>query len=142
MATKTQSRYSILLREKRKLAKFKEVLKKAFFIDKSEFVPTKTQKIIVDKIAQRIMKHGMGTVAILFLESFKPLNYVTSQLLVFFEPILKGTLFGEEYSEFYRMLEHRGSINYILERIEFYMKSLGQKRSVEQKGDSDDGEKS
>lgn len=124
------------------MTKLKDALKKAFFIDKSEFVPTKTQKIIADKIAQRIVRHGLGTVSILFLESFKPLNYVTSQVLVFFEPILKGTLFGEEYSEFYRMLEHRGSINYILERVEFYMKLTEQNISIEKKGDSNDGEKS
>jgi len=124
------------------LAKFKDLLKRAFEIDRSEFRPTERQKIIVDKIAQRISKHGMETVAILFLESFKPLNYVASQLLVFFEPILKGTLFGEEYTDFYKMLEHRGSINYILERVEFYSRTSGRKRKVEQKGEGDVGKKS
>ena len=105
------------------MGKLKDALKHAFAVDRSEFVPTEQQKVIVDKIARRIVRHGLGTVAILFLESFRPMNYVASQAMVFFEPVLKGTLFGEEYSEFYRMLEHRGSVNYIVERIEFFIKS-------------------
>ena len=115
------------------MGKLKDALKTAFEVDRSEFCPTQRQRIIVDAIARKIVRHGMGTVAILFLESFRPMNYVASQGLVFLEPILKGTLFGDDYTEFYRMLEHRGSVDYIVERIEFYIKSTDQRRRRKRK---------
>jgi len=115
------------------LGKLKDALKTAFEVDRSEFRPTERQQIIVDKIAQKIVKHGMGTVAILFLESFRPMNYVASQGLVFLEPFLRGTLFGDDYAEFYRMLEHRGSVSYVVDRIEFFIKSDDQRRKKKRK---------
>ena len=53
---------------------------------------------ILDKLAKRVVRWKMAVPAIIFLESIKPLNYIGSQTMVFFEPIVQ-TLFNFLRSE-------------------------------------------
>ncbi len=56
--------------------------------------------------------------AILFLESVKPLNYIGSQMLVFFEPFVQTLFTVKDYNEFVRMMEERENVERLLQRIE------------------------
>lgn len=60
----------------------------------------------------------MTAPAFLALEMGRPLNYLSAQLLHFFQPFL--TVLGDtaSYEEFTRFLEQRGAVDYLIERIE------------------------
>ena len=78
---------------------------------------------VLDKLARWLVtKWGSaGTmVGILVGESMKPANYIGSQMLVFFEPIVQ-TLFNiREYDTFRSALEKRESLEILLRKIEEY----------------------
>jgi hypothetical protein len=60
----------------------------------------------------------MTTPAILFLETVRPLNFVSSQVLQFFRPVLSVVADPAACRELAEFLEHRGSIDYLCRRIE------------------------
>jgi hypothetical protein len=69
-------------------------------------------------MADRIVQLRMTTPAILFLESVRPLNYVGSQVMVFFAPLVRGFFGLPEWDEIRLVLEHRESIGCFLDLIE------------------------
>jgi len=79
---------------------------------------TPEQQEILDKIAKKVVLWKMSTPAILFLESVKPLNYIGSQMLVFFEPFVQTLFSWKEYDEFRKMMEERESVERLLQTIE------------------------
>ncbi len=83
-----------------------------------ESILNEHQKELVRKLADRIVRLRMTTPAILFLESVRPLNYVGSQVMVFFAPVVRGFFGMPEWDEFRIILEHRESIAYLCDRIE------------------------
>jgi hypothetical protein len=83
---------------------------------KEELTPH--QEEILDKIARKVIYWKMSVPAILFLESVKPLNYIGSQMMAFFEPFVQTVFSWKDYEEFREMMEHRGTIELLLQRIE------------------------
>lgn len=79
---------------------------------------TPEQQEILDKIAKKVVLWKMSVPAILFLESVKPLNYIGSQMLVFFEPFVQTLFSWKEYDEFRKMMEERDSVERLLQTIE------------------------
>lgn len=86
------------------------------------------ERELLRKIAQKVVDMRMTIPAILFLESVKPLNYIGSQVMVFFEPFV-GALFNfrtlnmsgmqlNEYDLFRRMMEKRDNVERLLQKIE------------------------
>ncbi len=76
------------------------------------------QEEILTKIAQKVVSWKMSVPAILFLESVKPLNYVGSQMMAFFEPFVQAIFSWKDYDEFRKMMEERGTVERLLQRIE------------------------
>jgi len=96
-------------------------LKHAFAIDVNEgedVTPSAEQTDAIDRVMKEIHRRKMSVPSSMFLETCRPLNYVGSQLLVFFSPILKVTLGINAQDAFARFLEQRGSIDYLLRRLE------------------------
>jgi hypothetical protein len=60
----------------------------------------------------------MTVPAILFLESVKPLSFVGSQALYFFEPMVRALFSVPEYERFAALLERRENIEVLLLKIE------------------------
>ncbi len=61
----------------------------------------------------------MQTAAIFFLESIKPLGFVSSQALRFFQPLVEiVTRDATSYARFAAILERRGSVELLLRRLE------------------------
>lgn len=60
----------------------------------------------------------MTVPAILFLESVKPLSFVGSQALYFFEPIVRALFTVPEYERFAALMERRENIEVLLVKIE------------------------
>jgi hypothetical protein len=86
--------------------------------DKGNEGLTPQQEEILRKIAEKVVHWKMSVPAILFLESVKPLNYVGSQMMAFFEPFIQTVFSWKDYDEFRRMMEERGTVEKLLQKIE------------------------
>lgn len=94
-------------------------LKHAFRVDPpGPAKPTAPQKAVVDRICSEIARRHLATPALLFLETFRPLNYLGSQILHFFQPVATAILDPERFRHFAQFLEQRGSVDYLCRRIE------------------------
>ena len=84
--------------------------------DNTELTPHQDE--ILTKIAQKVVSWKMSVPAILFLESVKPLNYVGSQMMAFFEPFVQAIFSWKDYDELRSMMEERETVERLLQRIE------------------------
>jgi ASC-1-like (ASCH) protein len=73
---------------------------------------------VLEKAARMVVQWKMTVPAIVFLESVKPLNYIGSQAMVFFEPIVQAVFSIQDYDTFRSALEKRESIEVLLHKIE------------------------
>jgi len=106
----------------------------AFAVEKGtedELSPEELETL--EQLANRVVKMHMAVPAIMFLESVKPLNFVGSQVMLFFKPLLgiatetvnmaSAPLLGFSvdvrfYSRVQEVLEKRASIEALIVRIE------------------------
>jgi len=79
---------------------------------------TERQRELLDKLAGKVVRLRMTVPAIMFLESVRPMNYVGSQVMVFFAPLVRGFFGLPEWDEIRLVLEHRESIGYFIDLIE------------------------
>jgi hypothetical protein len=82
-------------------------------------LPEEEEAVLV-KLAGKVVDRGMTVPAILFLESVKPLNFIGSQTMVFFEPIVQTVFNFKDYDNLRSALEKRESIEILILRIEEY----------------------
>ncbi len=75
---------------------------------------------VMEKTAKWVVRRRMSVPAILFLESIKPLNYIGSQALVFFEPIVQTIFSIGDYDTFRSAMERRENVENLLRKIEKY----------------------
>jgi len=78
------------------------------------------ENAILEKVAKKVVKWRMSTPAIIFLESVKPLNYIGSQTMVFFEPIVQSIFNFRDYDNFRIAMERRENVENLLQKIEKY----------------------
>jgi hypothetical protein len=69
---------------------------------------------VLEKLAKKVVEWKMAVPAILFLESVKPLNFIGSQTMVFFEPIIQTVFNIKDYDTFRVALEKRETIEILL----------------------------
>lgn len=97
----------------------KKWLAHAFAVERPEdFVPTVEQQQIADRICREIIRRDMVTLAILSLETCRPLNYIGSQAIHFFAPFLSFLVDPKAQNIFADFLEKRGSIEWMCQRLE------------------------
>lgn len=85
-----------------------------------KFEPSSQQKEIVDQVAREVVRRRMAAPALLFLETMRPLNYIGAQAMHYFKPIISAILTTEKYSQFAAFLEHRESVDYLCDRLDYY----------------------
>lgn len=108
-----------------------EKIKYAFSTgSEEEFNPTGEQKAVVEQITEEVVKRKMGTPALIFLETMRPLNYIGSQVMHFFNPFISAIMTTDKYNRFTEFLEHRKSVDYLCDRIEYYENEYGKKESL------------
>jgi hypothetical protein len=73
---------------------------------------------LLDRLADLTVRHCMTVPAILLLESVKPLSFLGSQALHFFEPMVRAFFSLPDYDRAAALLERRESIEALLVRIE------------------------
>ncbi len=78
------------------------------------------ENAVLEKLAHKVVDRGMTVPAILFLESVKPLNYIGSQAMVFFEPIVQSVFNFKDYDTMRIALEKRETLEILLVKIEKY----------------------
>lgn len=76
------------------------------------------EKAVLDQAAELVVNKKLGGPASFLLESSRPLNFVTSQMLAFLEPFLAGPLGVKRFAALRGALEKRASIDYFLDAIE------------------------
>ncbi|MDG2093707.1 MAG: hypothetical protein P8J89_00355 [Phycisphaerales bacterium] len=96
-------------------------MRNAFAVDKPGAAePTERQAEICDRVCKAVVKRGMTLPALMALEMSRPLNYVASQAIHFFTPIISVILDGPTIEEFATFLEQRGSVEYLCQRLEHW----------------------
>jgi hypothetical protein len=83
----------------------------------SEPIPEDEDRVL-NKVAERVVRWRMTVPAIIFLESVKPLNYIGSQALVFFEPMVQAVFDFKDYDVFRRAMERRENVERLMQKIE------------------------
>jgi hypothetical protein len=69
-------------------------------------------------VAERVVALRMTVPAILTLESVKPLSFVGSQALYFFEPMVRAFFAVPDYERFAALVERRDTLEALLVKIE------------------------
>lgn len=73
---------------------------------------------VVDRLARGVVRRGLTTPTLMALECSHPLNFVASQAMVFVGPIAKLIFDQKNYDTLARVLEKRGSVEVLAQRIE------------------------
>ncbi|MBZ0107108.1 MAG: hypothetical protein K8F52_00445 [Candidatus Scalindua rubra] len=88
----------------------------AFATDSAKLEDCDTE--LIGKLADFVFRRNMSVPAVMFLESVRPLNFVGSQAVVFFKPILSRFFTKVEYDKLVTMLEKREIIDLLIKEIE------------------------
>lgn len=98
----------------------KHEFKHAFSIGTSHENTTLSEKelAVILKLVAVIQKRKLTLPATMFLECAQPLNYIGSQMMVFFRPFLTFFFTPAEYDIFQGILEKREGIKRIIEVLE------------------------
>jgi hypothetical protein len=81
-------------------------------------VSEERKKIIIGKIAQKVVDYRLSPVAIIFLESSKPLSFLGNQFMIFMQPFYRAIFSFREYEEIATMLEDRNNVEALICEIE------------------------
>ena len=80
------------------------------------FAPEETA--LLEKVSRLIVKQGMAVPALLFLESLEPLNFLGSQVLHGFRPLLELVCDATEMERLAAVLERRDSVPRLITLIQ------------------------
>jgi hypothetical protein len=81
-------------------------------------VTEERKKFLMNKIAQKIIDYRLAPVAIVMLESSKPLSFLANQFMIFMQPFYRAFFSFREYEEITVMLEDRKNIEVLICEIE------------------------
>ena len=73
---------------------------------------------LLERIAEATVRWKMTVPAILFLESVKPLSFVGSQTMYFFEPMVRAIFAVPDYERVAALMERRENVEALLVAIE------------------------
>ena len=73
---------------------------------------------LFDRLARWLVERRLETPALLFLESSRPLSFVGSQAMHFFQPLASVLFATRDYERLARLLEDRDNFEILLATIE------------------------
>jgi hypothetical protein len=79
---------------------------------------TPEDEALLDRLATRVVELRMEVPAILALESGRPLTFIASQAMVFFEPVARAIFPLPDYRRLAALVERRESVEKLLAKIE------------------------
>jgi hypothetical protein len=86
--------------------------------DESKQKFSEEETALLNKVADVVVRKRLTAPAVMFLESVRPLNFLSSQVMVFFQPIVSLVVSTKEIELLARILERRSSIPLFIELIE------------------------
>jgi len=73
---------------------------------------------LLERLADRVVELRIETAAILTLETARPMAFLASQAMVFFEPIVQSLFRFQDYQRISQLLERRGTVESLTLLIE------------------------
>jgi len=73
---------------------------------------------LVEKVATFFAERRMGTPAILFFESVRPLSFIGSQVMYFLNPFASVLFKGSEFEEFAAIMQDHENVQLLIQRID------------------------
>jgi hypothetical protein len=73
---------------------------------------------LLERVAARVVELRLEVPAILTLESVRPLSFVASQAMIFFQPLVQALLRFEDYQRFAALAERREALEALAVLIE------------------------
>lgn len=94
-------------------------LRHAFALDPAgPAEPTESQRAVVERLCRELVRRRLDGVALMALESCRPLNYLGAQALHVIAPLASVLFSARALGELAAFLERRGSIDYLCTCIE------------------------
>ncbi|NOZ08169.1 MAG: hypothetical protein GXO91_04745 [FCB group bacterium] len=87
-------------------------------MDKEEQPIPSADRSALTRFAARIVGHGFSVPMIFFLEAVKYMNFIGSQLMVFFGPIVTSLVNSDNYYKLAELIEDRKNVEFIITEIE------------------------
>ena len=75
-------------------------------------------KIFLTKMAEEVVARRLTTPSIFFLEMMKPLNFVSSQAMIFFGPIISAFVKTDGYYRAAELFEEHSSVEFLICELE------------------------
>ncbi len=76
------------------------------------------QRQVLAKVAQLLISRRLTAPALFVLESTKPLSFLASQALIFFQPFVQTFLPAKDYEVFAAAIEDRDNIEWMMQQLE------------------------
>ena len=73
---------------------------------------------LFDRLAKWICDRRLETPAVLFLETLRPLSFVGSQAMLFFQPFANALFATPDYERLARLLDDRANLEILIRTIE------------------------
>ncbi len=119
--------------------RFMDRLRHAFGVDDAEsFAPTEREKAVVERICREIVRRRMTLPASMMLEMSRPLNYLGAQALHFFTPFATTLVDSQAWNDFAAFVERRGSVEYLIRRIDDFEAEASRVADGMESSDRDD----
>lgn len=101
-------------------------------MDQVDFqISEERKKFLINKIAQKVVDLRLAPVAIVFLESSKPITFIGNQFLIFMQPFYRAIFSYNEYEEVTAMLEDRNNIEKLICEIERLEEARNERKRTE-----------
>ena len=81
-------------------------------------VPLARREELLGRIEQKVVDLKLTPVAIVILESSKPVSFVGSQMMVFLQPIVTAVFPFHQYDEIAALMEERSNVELLIRKIE------------------------
>lgn len=92
--------------------------KHAFAVEEPSEPPSAEDLALLQRLADGIVRRKLTAPAIMFLESVRPLNFIGSQVMVFFDSIINCVIETKNIERMATILERRNSVSLLIDMIE------------------------
>ncbi len=76
------------------------------------------ERRLARRFAEEVVDRRLTAAAVFFLEGMRPMNFILSQGMLFFSPLVNIVFDGATFDKIQEMLDKREAIPYIIELIE------------------------
>lgn len=97
-----------------KVSRFQTALRHAFAVQETQRELPEEDRVLLERVADAIVKRGMAAPATVFLESMGPMNFLGSQALHFVSPVIECAFNAKDIAHVAHLLERRDTISRLI----------------------------